>query len=211
MKMKIFHSLAVLSGFFLWGCYPQGADYIEDMDLVITTHNDQYDFAGKGTYAMPDKIVKVTGNKMEGEAPEFIPDANAKVILAKIDANMQAMGWAKVGIQDSASIDVLLVPVSWETTTIYYYYDYWSWWYGGYYPYWGYGGYPGYGYSYGGSYSTGTLLMTMIDPRDVSGNGDAVLEWSGAINGILTGYFSSSRVNELIDKAFAQSPYLSTK
>ncbi|MCK7538489.1 MAG: hypothetical protein MZV63_49800 [Marinilabiliales bacterium] len=35
--------------------------------------------------------------------------------------------------------DVLLLPAAWETTTIYYYYDYWYYWYGGYwgwyYPY----------------------------------------------------------------------------
>jgi Domain of unknown function (DUF4136) len=209
MKKKIYGLLAVISGLFLWGCYPQGADYIEDMDVVITTHNDVYDFVSKGNYAMPDKIVKVTGNLAEGDDPEFIPSVNAKVILDRIELNMTELGWTKVSIADSANIDVLLVPVSWETTTILYYYDYWSWWYGGYYPYWGYGGYPGYGYTT--SYTTGTLLMTMIDPKEMAGNGAPITQWSGALNGILTGSFSSTRVNNLIDKAFNQSPYLLTK
>jgi hypothetical protein len=214
MKKKNFLILTALGGLLLWGCYPHGADYIEDMDIVLTTHNAAYDFVSKGTYAMPDKIVKITGNLQEGDAPSYIPDVNAKVILASMEANMTDLGWERISITDTANIDVLLVPASWETTTIIYYYDYWSWWYGGYYPYGGYGGYyPYYGNGgyYGGSYTTGTLLMTMIDPREFGGNGAPILQWSGAINGILTGSFSSTRVTDLIDKAFNQSPYLLTK
>jgi hypothetical protein len=208
MKKKTLPILAALSSLLLWGCYPHGADYVEDMDVVITTHNASYDFVSKSTYAMPDKIVKVTGNILEGQDPSFIPTANATVILSRIAQNMTALGWTRVDVTDTANTDVLLVPVSWETTTLVYYYDYWSWWYGGYYP--GYGGYYPY-YGYTTSYTTGTLLMTMIDPREISGTGAPVLQWSGALNGILTGSFSSTRVNGLIDNAFNQSPYLLTK
>ena len=87
----------------------------------------------------------------------------------------------------------------------YYYYDYWYWWYGGYYPYWGY--YPPVYYS---SYTTGTLLMTLIDPDMLETSGNPVKQWSGAINGILTGTYDASRVNAAIDKAFTISPYLKT-
>ena len=202
MKNRILYFLSIISVFLVWGCYPQGPDYIEEMDVVITNHKD-YDFAGKATYAMPDQIVKITGNLVEGDEPEFIPDATAQKVLAQIDANMQSLGWQKVDV--SAGPDLLLAPAAWETTTIYYYYDYWYWWYGGYYPYWGY--YPYYSYS---SYTTGTLIMTLNDPDMGAADGNPILQWTGAINGILNYAYDVNRVNALIDKAFDQSPYLKT-
>jgi hypothetical protein len=186
----------------LWGCYPNGPDYIEEMDIVVTKHNADYDFVAKATYAMPDQIVKITGNKVEGDPPEFMPDITATKILDQIEENMTKLGWTRVAV--SASPDLLLAPASWETTTVYYWYDYWYWWYGGYYPYWGY---PPVYYS---SYTTGTLLMNLIDPDLEGANGNPINQWQGAINGILTNSYNAARVNAAIDKAFTISPYLKT-
>ena len=66
---------------------------------------------------------------------------------------------------------------------------------------------PYYSYS---SYTTGTLLMTLIDPDVLCADGNPVRQWSGAINGILTNSYNASRVNAAIDKAFTISPYLKT-
>ncbi len=206
MRNKTFSFITLLCGLFLWGCYPEGPTYTEDLDLVITHHNPNYDFVAKSTYAMPDRIVKITGNLQEGDAPVFIPDATASQILARIASNMESLGWQRVAV--SASPDLLLAPASWETTTIFYYYDYWYWWYGGYYPYYP-GYYPPYYSTY--SYTTGTLLMNIMDPTVVGGNGNPIQQWTGAINGILTDRYDASRVNPLIDQAFEQSSYLKTK
>jgi len=189
-------------GLALQGCYPQGPEFTDDYDLVLTYVNDDYDFKAGATYALPDKIVKVTGNMMEGDDPVFIPDAAASVILAQISSNMEQLGWQRVAIDDDP--DLLLAPASWESTTLYYYYDYWYWWWGGFYPGWGY---PP---VYASGYSTGTLVMGLIDPSEVGANGNPVLQWTGALNGLLSGEYNERRVNTAIDKAFAQSPYLKT-
>jgi hypothetical protein len=204
MKKRIYYSVFIISVFLLSGCYPDGPDYVEEMDVVLTKHNDTYDFVSKGTYAMPDRIVKITGNAAEGDEPEFVPGITGDKILARIDENMRMYGWIKVDVSENP--DLLLAPAAWETTTVFYYYDYWYWWYGGYYPYWGWG-YPPMSYS---SYTTGTLLMTLMDPDVLETNGNPVKQWSGAINGILTGTYNASRVNAAIDKAFTISPYLKT-
>jgi hypothetical protein len=203
MKKRILLIVTIFSGIFLWGCYPEGPQYTEDLDIVVTNHNPDYDFVAKGTYAMPDKIVKITGNLVEGDEPEFIPDATASQIIAKIAANMESLGWTRVAI--GANPDVLLTPAEVETTTIMYYYDYWYWWYGGYYPYWPYS--PP---VYTTSYTSGTLFMSIIDKNEISGTGTPIRQWTGAINGILYDKYSPARVNPLIDKAFEQSPYLKT-
>jgi hypothetical protein len=212
MKKRNLPIVTIFGVLLLWGCYPQGPDYIEDMDIVITNHNATYDFGTKGTYAMPDKIVKITGNLQEGDAPVFIPDGTAALILATIADNMEALGYQRVNLGDQTEPDLLLVPASWETTTISYWYDYWSWWYGGYYPGWGWGGgyYPYYPPVYVSSYTTGTLIMTLIDKDIIGANGNPVVQWTGAINGILTNTYDATRVNNAIDKAFDQSPYLKT-
>jgi hypothetical protein len=202
MKEKIFSLVLILSGLFLWGCYPDGPESNEDMDIVITHHNPDYNFAAQGTYAMPDRIVKITGNLQEGDEPVYIPDANAAQITLKIASNMESLGWQRVAI--SASPDLIMTLASLETTTIYYYYDYWYWWYGGY-PGYGWGYYPP---VYASAYTTGTLLMTFLDKNELGANGNPVSQWTGAINGILTGKFDATRINPLIDKAFEQSSYL---
>lgn len=201
MKKRISFVLFTLSVFLLWGCYPQGPEYAEDMDIVLTSHNKEYSYAGKTTYAMPDKIVKITGKVIdEGGSPEYIQ--NSKRILDMIEANMSTYGWTKVDVD--ANPDLLLLPAAWETTTIYYWYDYWYWWYGGYWG-WYYPYYPPVSYS---SYSTGTLLMSIIDPNELSTDEFPIKVWTGAINGLLTGSYNETRLREAIDKAFSISPYL---
>ena len=205
MRNRLAIVMAALSVLLL-GCYPQGPEYTDDLDVVLTNYKEAYDFKSKGTYAMPNKIVKITGSAIDGDEPEFVPDITATAILAQIDENMLKLGWTKVGIANDP--DLLLTPATWETTTVVYWYDYWYWWYGGYYPGWGGGYYPGYGYPSVSTYTTGTLMMGLIDPTQLGANGTPVSQWNGAINGILTGTYNAARVNKGIDQAFAQSPYL---
>lgn len=199
MKQK-FLSLAIVAGLiFFGGCYPDSAEYYEDTDIVYTDYDDQFDFSSKGTYSIPDKIVKITGNLNEGELPEFIKEPYNSQILNNIEKNMTSMGYTKV--EDPANADMVLFPAVWTNTTIYYWYDYWCW----YYPY-----YCGWGWGYPSvtAYTTGTLVMALI------ADGDEYVEpakvWTGAANGLLSGAYDVTRVNAAIDQAFKQSPYLKT-
>jgi hypothetical protein len=205
MKRKNLSIVTIFSIFLLWGCYPNGPDYVEELDVVVTYHVAEYDFVAQATYAMPDKIVKVTGDLADGETPEYMPDATASKILKMIADNMTALGYTKVA--QNANPDLYLLPASWQTTTVYWWYDYWYWWYGG---YWG-GYYPPYYPPVSvSSYTTGTLIMNLVDKDVVNANGDPIIQWSGAINGLLTGAYDATCVNTAINKAFDQSPYLKT-
>ena len=53
---------------------------------------------------MPNKIVKITGDVIEGDDPEFIPDVTATAILAQIEKNMTALGWAKVDYDENPDV-----------------------------------------------------------------------------------------------------------
>ncbi len=204
MRRKFIVLTLMASQFLLWGCYLQGPEYTEELDLVYSNYDKNFDFAGKGTYSLPDKIVKITGEPTA--PPEYIKDIYGLPVLAQIEANMTALGWTKVDV--SASPDVQLLPAAWTTTSIIYggyYGGYWCW----YYPYYCGGGwyYPYYPVS---SYTTGTLLMTMASPSDESTDGSLRVVWTGAINGLLQGTYEISRIKDGVDQAFKQSPYLKT-
>lgn len=197
MKKKFVFYLSII--IILGSCYPQGPEYYEDLDVVFTNFDDQFDFASKGTYSMPDKIVKIEGDLAEGEEPEYVKEPQNTQMLQKMEANMSALGWTK--IEDPADADLVLFPAVWTNTTIYYWFDYWCW----YYPY--YCGW-GWGYPSVSSYTTGTLVMTLV------ADGEDYIEpsrvWTAAANGLLSGAYNTTRVNNAIDQAFEQSPYLRT-
>lgn len=197
MKKVIFY-LGII--FLMVSCYPEGPEYYEDLDLVYTNYTESFDFSSKGTYAMPDKIVKVTGNLSEGEEPEFVKEPYNTQILQRIENNMSALGWTRVNDPDNS--DLVLFPATWTNTTVYYWYDYWCWYY---YYYCGWGWY----YPMVSSYTTGTLVMTLV----ASGNDyiEPANVWLAAANGLMSGTYNTSRVNQAIDQAFKQSPYLNTK
>jgi len=205
MNRKIYSLATVVVLTVLFGCYPGGAEYVDEYDITYTNYDKTYDFVGKATYSLPNKIVKITG--IDGQPPQYVKDAYGFSILAEIDANMQKLGWTKVAVD--ASPDVQLLPAAWESTTIIYG-GYWGGYYCWYWPYYCGGGGWYYPYYPTTSFSTGTLVMTMVDPNAVGTDGSERVAWTGAINGLLVGSYDAGRVNASIDQAFYQSPYLKT-
>ena len=195
MKKKFIFYLSIVV--LLGSCYPGGTEYYEYTDVVYTNYDDQFEFQGKSLYSIPNKIVKITGELAAGEEPEYVQEPFNTQMLNQIKSNMTALGWTTT--EDPANADLTMFPAVWTNTTIYYWYDYWCW----YYPY--YCGW-GWGYPSVSSYTTGTLLMTLVaDGEDYI---DPARVWTGAANGLLSGAYNTSRVNKAIDQAFIQSPFL---
>jgi hypothetical protein len=204
MRKKLIAVLMIASQFALWGCYLEGPEYTDDLDLVVSNYDNTFDFVSKGTYSLPDKIVKITGDPTA--PPEYIKDIYGIPILAEIKANMTALGWTLVDV--NASPDVQLLPAAWTTTTIVtggYYGGYYCW----YYPYYCGGGWY-YPYTPVSSYSTGTMLMSMVNPNQESTDGSLPLVWTAAMNGLMSGTYDIDRIKKGINQAFAQSPFLKT-
>lgn len=198
MKQKIIVFALMTSLFLFSGCYPDGAEYVDELDVVYTVYDKEYNFQEASTYSLPDNIV-ILG---DSDNIEFIADIYADPILARIDSNLQAMGWTKVDDDDNPDVQVL--PASWTTTTI-------SYWGGGYWCYWdpyycGGGWY--YPYPVVSSYTTGTLVMNMVEKTPTGTDGTKKVVWLGAINGLLQDTYNPTRINDAIDQSFKQSPYL---
>jgi hypothetical protein len=203
MKKPAILLLMIFTLGFFPGCYPEGPEFAEELDIAYTVYDDEYDFASKGTYALPDRIPRITGDLIDGEEPEFIKEPYNSNILSTIASNMADLGWTQV--EDPEDADIQLLPAAWTNTTVVFSGSYWCW----YYPYYC-GGWWYYPYPAATSYSTGTLVMVMNDLNAESTDGSTRIVWTAAINGLLTGTYNADRVNNGINQSFEQSPYLQT-
>jgi hypothetical protein len=212
MTLKIYRWLTILILPAVAGCYPNGAEYTDELDLVYTNHSKDFDFKSKHTYAIPDSVIKITGdafNDPDGNGkPEFAKPVYATAILSAIKTNMQNYGWQLVS--RTSNPDMLIFPSTMVTTNIYYYYDwaYWGWWYGGWYGWY----YPGWYYPpYITGYRSGSVFLQLIDHTTAIPSSDNVaVEWNCIVNGLAEGDQTNiaARITNSINQAFVQSPYL---
>lgn len=218
-KLSFFLALGLVSIF--TSCNPQGAEYVDELDLVITVRNNDADFASDSTFAMADTVMFLSNNPNSEISP-----SQSDFIINEVKMHMREFGWTEVDTTVEAPDVLILVSVLEDINVSYftYWWDYWyawgGWGYypgypGGYYPY-----YPGYGGSYTSvyTYREGTLLVEMMDPNNPipspSGSTASLpVLWSGAINGLLEGSKSSinNRVSTAMDQMFKDSPYLDKK
>jgi hypothetical protein len=203
-------ALAVIVGLAagIGSCTPNRVTDSTSYDTVTTTYDKQFNFAAARTYAMPDSVIHFVP---EGETDE-IPHSADETILSEVRRQMGLAGYTEVPIQSSPKPSVVLLTAA--TTRDYlvtYWYDYCGYW-GWYYP-------PGYGcggWYYPGnvqvySYTTGTLLIFMLDGQTL-GEGQARAQgvWTAGINAVLGSTRTTNLVQQYIAQAFNQSPYLKT-
>lgn len=205
---KLLLSLLVAGS--MWACKPRGPEYIDELDLVYTNHDANFDYKSRTTFSLPDSIVKITGDRLTDTTKDvtFLDNVYAAPILASIRSNMISRGWKEVKKDENP--DVVLLPSVTTTTNIYYYYSYYYYW-GWYYPYYPYGGwyYPYYPTTVT-SYRTGSLFIQMSSPKTLTPTDQVPVVWTAIFNGMLEGGTSyvTSRVQSSINQAFIQSPYL---
>jgi hypothetical protein len=191
----------------LTGCYPGGAEYVDQLDLVYTNYNPSFSFEAQQTYALPDEVIFIDDNTRPTDPEEYLREPFKSTILSNLRASMNARGYTEVDI--SADPQLILFPTATRTVNVDIWYGggYWDWWYG-----WGGGWYyPGYYPTYVSSYETGTLFVQMahndpaLDPSE-----DLPVQWIGALNGLLQGNDSqvNARIKSSIDQMFSQSEYI---
>ena len=196
--------MVIVSAVILSGCYPDGVEYTSDTDIVVTTHNSDFDFMSTKYYYMPDSIRHITGDTTSD--PDRSLDA---FIIGELERNFEARGYVrydKDDLDNGEEPDLIVVAsvLRVKNYVIYGYYPGWCW---------GWYCYPGYGWyypTYVASYETGTVFWDMFDPDFVDHDNETIkVEWTGAINGVLgTTTNNQSRLTKGIDQAFVQSPYI---
>ena len=197
-------------------CYPgDGPANVQDLDVVLTVHDEEVNFASFQTFAMPDTVVHVSGD--ENDDIIDLSRAYDDLILDLVAANMAAVGYTRELDPETNGADLIMLvgAIGVERTEYWAYQGWWGYW--GWYPGWGYPGYPGYGPGYGWYYppgyvgsttfEQGSVVLTLVDPN--GGDGEAIpVVWGGAIAGLLGYGGEEARITNTINQAFTQSPYL---
>ncbi len=190
----------------LISCYPGTIESTEELGTVTTLFDPNEDFLQNQTYAMADTIVHICEGLPGDNDCIDISRAFDDEILAKVAAEMNALGYTRVAF-DENNPPGLLVGVSAVARKGYAiigsYCDWWYW----YYPYYCY--YPPAWTAI--EYETGTVFVTMEDPdRPNTADPPRIpLVWTGVVNGVLSSAtVNAERVLDGIGQAFAQSPYL---
>jgi hypothetical protein len=177
--------------------YPTGSAYNAS---IITAYSKTAAFGSFKTFALADSVVYLSTSTISGVSTAY----NA-TILSTIAANMASLGYTEVNNPKSA--DVVLIPAVTTSTTSGYasygYGSYWGWY--GYYPSASYY-YPSYSVPY--SYTTGTLLVGMIDNNAVTTTTLPII-WVGASVGLLSSStVTAASIPTSINAMFTASPYL---
>ena len=207
--------LALSVAALLSGCYPDKIDYVDEYDVAGTMYDKDADFSSFTTFHVVDTVMHITG---DGEDDPNLNRDYDEFILDLVRQNMAELGYDELENPDSLNrpdLEILVQAMSTDFYTYFsYWYDYWSWypgwdwWYPGYPWYPSYPWYPGGGYY--SSYTTGTLIMEMLD-TEVAQEGDHPgVVWMGLVDGLLTGNKTSARarLEKQINQTFDQSPYL---
>lgn len=187
-------AVLILTATILQSCYPGEELTYSDTDLVATFYNKDADFAMKQTFAIPDSIIRLD----EDGNPVSDPGPFDQQIINKIKSELQSLGFTEEAVPANADVLVIaaITTSTWVSGGCYS-----NWWYGWWYPYYGWC-YPTYY-----TYDTGTILIAMLDV-DVTEAESGL--WVAGINGLLgdSNSSTSSRINQNIEQAFNQSPYL---
>ena len=208
MKRKIINPIVLLlTVVSIWGCYPGGAEFINDYDLVFTNYDSSYSFANQPKYTMSNQIVLFDGTPPVPGLPtnnDYVKQFYANTAISAIKNNMKNLGYTFVA-DTTLNPDFILITGATSSTTVVYS-DYGGY-YGWYYPYDYY--YP---YSYVTSYTSGSLIMNLLSSKAdfINPINQTRSVWTGIVNGVLSGSSTNytSRLNTSIDQAFTQSPYL---
>jgi len=197
---------------FMMSCatYP-GMDSRLAEDLVdITKYDLGTNFKQFRTFSIVDSVVFIKN----GKDSVRVLENQTRALLSEITGNMQARGYTLVD-RKTGKPDLGINVSAIKVTNVSYYYPGWYWDYYGYYdPY--YWGYPGYNYWYPyyppavSTYSTGTVIIDMLDLKNAAAhNNKLYVVWVAIIRGLLTGYHTEQDILTNVDQCFTQTPQIS--
>ena len=179
--------------------YPPSSDRLLEDLAIYTKYDTKADFASYKTYYMNDSVMKVADDDSG-----WYYNSQVQSLMDRIASNMKKFGYTRTYNKNATDLYMGVSVVKNINVTVYYpgwYYPYYpsDWWYwGGYYPYYPY--YP----AYITSYSSGSIIMDMMDIKNRQGDQVAVV-WNGFVRGLMTGSHTLPEIEQSIDQAFSQT------
>ena len=194
-------ALLFVAAFAFTSCYPDYGLTVTDYDAVSTYHKPDATFGGYATFFLIDTVQ----HPLPPGTDDDITRIYDQTILTSVAANMTAAGYVQTTNRLTADL-VLQVSMTRQDYMVYYGWGgYWGWGCCYYWP-------PYYPPVYGYSYTTGTIVVDMVDRIASDDAGQPVSIWMSILSGLAgqtTSTQTDSRIRNGINQAFQQSPYLS--
>jgi hypothetical protein len=172
--------------------------YEQDPDheyLVYTEPAEDADFASFATFYLPDSILVMSS----AQEPYYSTSYYATALLGEVRDNLKHCGYAQVADRSQADLGVRLTYLE-RMDRYFHYYDNPFWW----------AGYPGF---WTPSYlrTANALVLELLDLSAATGSPTVYpIAWSAYLGGPASSslYYDVQRMQDAIDQAFVQSPYL---
>jgi len=203
MKPKILLILIVTGLFLVTSCskYPPTSDRLLEDLVIYTKYDTSINFKQYKTFSIVDSIAYISPT----DSGKFL-DANAQAVLNQISRNMTSRGYALVNKEQDPDLGINVAAI--KNVNIQVYYPGWYWGYPAYFPPWYWEGqdyyYPYYPV-YVTSYSTGTLLIDLVDLKNITPDGKMYIRWNVYIRALMTNDHTLNQLTESIDQAFRQT------
>lgn len=205
--MKKFWIVCVCSIPLFWACQPEpDALKLLDQLVVSTNYDNNVNFQSFDTYSIGTDTIGFVSNNSNDTIIIQNKSDYPRPILQKLVANLNAAGYTRV--EKNANPDMRINVYVVNDFNLFQQVVYPSYYYPSYYGYgYGYGSY--YGYPYVNTYATntGSLVVEVLDLKNISQNKVKVV-WSAYMGDVYSAINVIKQSEEAIDQAFVQSPYL---
>lgn len=177
---------------------------LTDDFVVITNFDTEADFSSYATYAIPtDTIGLITNTNVNDTLLLQSEEDFPRPVLDKIRANLNARGYTRVGRNEDPDIGVTVTLV--EDFNIFQQVVYPTGYYSGYY---GYGSWYYYPYVNTYAYSTGVLIIELVDLKNRNAQNEVKVIWNSYMGDVFSSRNPKDDAAEAIDQAFVQSDYI---
>jgi hypothetical protein len=206
MKTILITGLVVI---LLAGCRPeQDPNRLFDELVVSTNYDTGTDFGAYATYSISTDTIGFVSNTNPNDTIITQTESNyPRPVLSRITSNMNQLGFAKVSRTENPDLRINVYVVN--DFNLFQEIVYPNYYYPSYYGYgYGYGGYYGYPYINTYATNTGSLVVEILDLKNITANNTVKVIWSSYMGDVYSTLDLIKQSEEAIDQAFVQSPYL---
>jgi Domain of unknown function (DUF4136) len=193
----------------VWSCQPP-ADTMRLLDdlVVSTSYDKEINFSQYTTYSIAtDTLGLVSNNSPNDTIITHGKSPYPRPVIQKIQSNLVALGYSRVDNDEDPDLRINVYVVN--DFNLFQEVVYSNYYYPSYYGYgYGYGSY--YGYPYVNTYATntGSLVIEILDLRNITTDKKVRVIWSAYMGDVYSTIDLIKQSEEAIDQAFIQSPYL---
>ncbi len=204
---KVF--VVVIASIVLWSCQPN-EDTVRLLDqlVVSTTYDNAINFTNYSTFAMSTDTIGFVSDRFPNDTIIVQGDENyPRPVLQKVQENLSALGYERVGKNEDPDWRINVYVIN--DFNLFQQISYSNYYYPSYYGYgYGYGSY--YGYPYVSTYAsnTGSLVLEILDLRNVTPDKKVKVIWSAYMGDVYSTINLIKQSEDAIDQAFVQSPYI---